>query len=93
MKFNATELEMIAALSKSGKDFFSTCNGRKPTGGRCDVPNTRKVNAAIKLRDAGLVTVTSSSWVETARGYSLHGHEYEVRVTDKFKEFLDKERN
>ena len=82
--FTATEQELIDQLCARGVASFSTQAGRKPTGGRCNYPNTRKVNAARKLRDAGLITVETEGWLETAHGYGINGTDYVLRPTEAF---------
>lgn len=88
--FNVTEQEIIDGLKAKGAYHFSTCSGRKATGGRCDFPNTRRVNAAARLRDLGLVVIEHDKWQETARGYSMGGHDCSVRPTEKFLELFPK---
>lgn len=84
--FTATEQELIDQLRARGVASFSTQAGRKPTGGRCDYPNTRRINAACKLRDAGLVTIETERWLETSRGYGINGTDVVLRVTEAFKQ-------
>lgn len=84
--FTATEQELIDQLRARGVASFGSCWGRKPTGGKVSFRNTRRINAARKLEAAGLVTVKTLAWTETAHGYAEHVVDYVLRVTEAFKQ-------
>ena len=83
-EMNKTELEIIGYLKSKGMYSFSTQAGRKPTGGKCNYPNTRRYNAAKNLHAEGLVNIESASWLETAYGYGINGADYVLTPTGLF---------